>query len=230
MIGAYFRTLIQRSIKDEVLKSIMSLINPTAGMHRSKAQTALLAAGFGGVLFALTFLVLGAIAPGYDALRETISALEFTPLGFAQRISFFVFGLMLMAFALALHRELVAGRGAVLIPTFQFLSGVGVAGDAIFIHEPLHLVCDLIAFNSSLLVLFLFAWRFSGDSHWKGWTDYSILTALLMMAFLTAFGVANHLGGPAGAFEKLASMTRTFWSALLVGKLYSGRRLIPTRT
>jgi hypothetical protein len=189
-----------------------------------------LAAGFGGVLFALTFLVLGAIAPSYDALRETISALEFTPLGFAQRINFFVFGLMLMAFALALHRELGAGRGAVLIPTFQCLSGIGVAGDAIFIHEPLHLVCDLMAFNSALLVLLLFAWRFSGDSQWKGWTAFSILTALLMMAFLTAFGVANHFGGPAGAFEKLASLTRTFWSVVLVGKLYSGRRLIPTRT
>jgi hypothetical protein len=105
-----------------------------------------------------------------------------------------------------------------------------VAGDAIFIHEPLHLVCDLIAFNSALLVLFLFAWRFSGDSQWKGWTTYSILTAMGMMVFLTAFGVANHLGGPAGSFEKLAALTRTSWSVLLVGKLYSGRRLIEAGT
>jgi hypothetical protein len=135
---------------------------------------------------------------------------------------------MLMAFSMALRRELCARRGAVLIPTFQCLSGIGVAGDAIFIHEPLHLVCDLIAFNSALLVLFLFAWRFSGDTRWKGWTAYSILTALLMMVFLTAFGVVNHLGGPAGAFEKLASLTRTTWSAVLVVELFSGRRLVQT--
>lgn len=189
---------------------------------------ALLATGFGGILFVLTFVVLGAIAPGYDSLRETISALELTTLGLAQRINFFAFGLMLMTFALALRRELGAGRGAVLIPAFQCLSGVAVVGDAIFIHAPLHLVCDLIAFNAALLVLFLFAWRFSDDSRWKGWTAYSILTALLMMAFLAAFGVANHLGGPAGAFEKLASLTRTSWSVLLVGKLYSGRCLTQT--
>jgi len=199
-------------------------------MHRSKTQTALLAAGFGGILFVLTFLVLGVMVPGYDALRETISALEFTALGSAQRINFLVFGLLLMTFGVALRRELGTGRGAVLIPTFQCLCGIGVAGDAIFIHEPLHLVCDLIAFNSALLVLFLFAWRFSGDRQWKGWTTYSILTALLMMAFLTAFGVANHLGGPAGAFEKLATLMRTSWSVLLVEKLYSGRRLIETET
>jgi hypothetical protein len=72
-----------------------------------------------------------------------------------------------------------------------------MAGDAIFIHEPLHMVRDLIAFNSALLVLFLFAWRVSGDNRWKGWTAYSIPTSLLMMAFLTAFGIANHLGDPA---------------------------------
>lgn len=87
------------------------------------------------------------------------------------------------------------------------------------------MVCDLIAFNSALLVLFFFAWRFSGDPRWQGWATSSILTALLMMAFLTAFGFANHMGGPAGAFEKLASLTRTLWSAVLVAKLFSGRSL-----
>lgn len=186
-------------------------------------------AGFGGIPFVLTFLVLGAIAPGYESLRETISALEFTTLGSLQRINFLVFGLLLMAFAVALRRELDGGRGAVLIPVFQFLSGVGVVGDAIFIYEPLHLVCDLIAFNAALLVLFLFAWRFSGDSRWKGWTALSVLTALLMMAFLALFGLANHRGGPAGAFEKLASLTRTCWSVLLVAKIYSGRQIGQTR-
>jgi hypothetical protein len=50
-------------------------------MDRSKAQTVLLATGFGGVLFVLIFVVLGAMAPGYDAVRETISGLEFTRLG-----------------------------------------------------------------------------------------------------------------------------------------------------
>ena len=206
----------------------MSHTDLSPGIRRSKAQTALLAGGFGGILFVLTFLTLGAFVPSYQPLRETISALEFTRLGLAQRVNFFVFGLMLMAFAIALRRELGSGRGARLIPAFQALSGVGIIGDAIFVHEPLHLVSDLVAFNSALLVLFLFAWRFWGDTRWKGWTAYSIVTALLMMSFLAAFGVANHMGGPAGALEKIASLTRTFWSALLVVQLYSGRRLIQT--
>ncbi len=199
------------------------MVNP----ERSRTQTLLLATGFGGALFIVTYVILGALAPNYHPVRETISALEFTTLSVAQRINFFVFGLLLCLFAVGLRAELDGGRGARLIPFFQALSGIGVIGDALFIHEPLHLVCDLIAFNSALLVLFLFAWRFHGDSRWKGWAAYSIITALLMMAFLTAFGFANHAGGPAGAMEKLATVWRSLWSALLAAKLLAGARLNP---
>jgi hypothetical protein len=194
-------------------------------MPRCNRQMALLAAGFGGLLFVLTYLILGAMAPGYDTLRDTISALEFTTFGIAQRINFLVFGMTLCTFAVALRRELGTGRGSVLIPIVQCLSGAGVIGDGIFVHEPMHTVCDLLAFNSALLVLFLFAWRFANDSRWRGWTRFSILMAVLMMSFLAAFGVANHTGGLAGLFEKLASVMRTTWSVLLVKTLYSGRVL-----
>ncbi len=185
----------------------------------------LIAAGFGGVLFILVFIVLGAVAPDYSPLRQTISDLEFTSFGVAQRVNFFVFGLLLMTFAVGLKRELHGGRGGWLIPLFQFVSGIGVVGDALFIHPPLHLVCVLIAFNATLLVLFLFAWRLSGDLRWKGWTAYSIATAVLMMLFLTAFGFANHLGGPAGLLEKMATVVRTIWSVALAGRLLSGAPL-----
>jgi hypothetical protein len=66
--------------------------------QRSKTQTALLASGFGGVLFVLTYLVLGVLAPGYDGLQESISAIEFTSWSPAQRINFLVFGVMLSSF------------------------------------------------------------------------------------------------------------------------------------
>lgn len=192
---------------------------------RSGLRKSLLAAGFGGVLFIAAFLVLGLLAPGYNSVRDTISALEFTTLGAAQRANFLLFGLLLCAFAAGLRMELGRGRGAVLIPTFQTLAGIGVIGDAIFISNPLHMACDLVAFNSSLVVLFLFAGRFRREPGWSGWTAYSILTAIAMMAFLTAFGFANDLGGPAGLMEKLASCTRTLWSALFAARLLAGKSL-----
>jgi len=197
----------------------------SASTPRSTTQTLLLASGFGGLLFIATFLVLGVVAHPYHPVQETISALEFTSLGLAQRLNFVIFGLLLIAFAFALRMELHGGRGARLIPLFQFVSGAAVIGDGLFIHEPLHLICDLIAFNATLLVLFLFAWRFWPDPRWKPWAYYSIATALLMMSFLTAFGLFNHPGGPAGTMEKLATATRTLWSVLLTLKLLRGARL-----
>jgi hypothetical protein len=195
--------------------------------QRSTGQTLLLTTGFSGVLFILVYVTLGLLAPGYDSIRQTISSLEFTTLSLLQRANFFIFGLLLCCFAVALRRELTQGRGAFLIPMFQVFSGIAVIGDAVFIHNPLHMICDLIAFNSALLVLFLFAWRFRTEPAWKGWSAYSIITAIAMMALLAAFGFANHLGGPAGLYEKLATCTRSLWSALLAARLLSGRRLGP---
>jgi hypothetical protein len=53
--------------------------------QRPAGQRVLLTAGLGGAPFVLMFLMLGAMAPGYDAMRDTISALEFSALGLAQR-------------------------------------------------------------------------------------------------------------------------------------------------
>ncbi len=193
--------------------------------ERSALQTFLLAAGFAGVIFITVFVALGLFAPGYNSVRETISAIEFTTLGLAQRANFLVFGLLLFAFAVGLRRELAGGRGAFLIPFFQAVGGIGVIGDAIFIHDPLHMDFDLVAFNSGLLVLFLFAWRFRREPSWKGWTTYSIVSGFVMMAFLAAFGFASHHGGPAGFMEKLAASTRSLWSALFAIRLLAGKSL-----
>jgi len=207
---------------------MMLAVESSAG--RSQALRLSLVTGFGGVLFFIGFVVLGLVARDYSSARDTISALEFTTVSSMQRINFLVFGLLLCAFAVALRLELASGRGAKLIPLFQLIAGLGVIGDAIFIHDPLHLICDLVGFNSALLVLLLFAWRFRYDVRWKGWGAYSIVTAMLMVAFLTMFGLANHFGGPAGAMEKLATATRSVWSALLTIRLLRGVRLNPVHT
>lgn len=200
-------------------------IDAPAQKTRPSATTVLLFAGFGGVLFIAAFFVLGFVAPGYSPVHDTISALELTPIGIAQQINFLVFGLLSCLFSVGLRREMQQGFGSLLIPLIQFIDGLGVIGDAVFIHGIPHLVFDLVAFNAALCVLFLFAWRFRRDPRWRGWSAYSILTAIAMMALLFGFGIANHLGGPAGLFEKLATGVRTTWSVVLVARLLSGASL-----
>jgi hypothetical protein len=188
----------------------------------------LLLTGFGGLLFIAAFTTLGLLAPSYHPLRATISELELTQLAWAQQANFFVFGVLLCLFARALHRELQGGRGGRAIPFFQGLSGLGVMGDGFFLWPATaHMVCAFIAFNAALCVLFLFAWRVWHDVRWRGWATGSILTAVAMMGFLFSFGMLNHLGGPAGLMEKMATVVRTLWSVALVSRLLSGATLVP---
>src|SRR6185437_10632100 len=162
--------------------------------------TLLVLGGVAGAIFITTFSLVGAISPAYAFMRDTISGLEFSPFGYLQQLNFVVFGLVQATFAYALRAELTGGRGAVSIPAVQLICACAVVGDGVFIRYPAHLTCDLIAFNSTLVALFLFAWRFWRDPRWKGWSWYSIATAVAMIICLAIFGICNRQGGPAGLF------------------------------
>lgn len=188
----------------------------------------LLLTGCGGLLFIAVFTTLGDLAHPYQALRDTISALEVTQFGLVQQANFVAFGILLCLFALALRRELQRGWGALIIPLFQLLAGIGVIADGFFLWPTaLHMVCAFIAFDAGLCVLFCFAWRVRHDARWRGWAAFSSLTAVAMMAFLFCFGMMNRFGGPAGLMEKMATVVRTIWSVALVTRLLSGVSLAP---
>lgn len=188
----------------------------------------LLLTGFSGLLFIAVFITLGLLAPSYHPLRATISELESTQFRPFQQANFFIFGILLCLFAWALRHELRSGWTATAIPFFQVLSGIGVMGDGFFLWPTTaHNVFALMAFNSALCVLFLFAWRVRRDHRWRGWALGSVLAAVAMMTFLFFFGMLNHTGGPAGLMEKLATAVRTLWSTVLVTRLLSGASLAP---
>lgn len=199
-----------------------------SGSEPQSRSIPLLLTGYAGLLFIAVFLTLGYLAHPYNPLRDSISTLEITRLGPAQQANFIVFGVLLCLFAWALRRELQSGWTAWAIPLFQALSGIAVVGDGFFLWPTAaHMAFALIAFNAALCVLFLFAWRVRNDARWRGWAMGSCLTALAMMAFLFCFGMMNHLGGPAGLMEKLATVVRTVWSIALVSRLLLGASLAP---
>ena len=194
-------------------------------------QRLLLACGIvGPVLFIVTFIIEGATRPGYNSLLLTVSALENGPLGWIQVVNFIVFGLFIAGFAIGLRNALVAGFGATWLPLFEGLVALGLVGDGIFTHDPLHTVCDILTFTSALIVCIIFARRVAGDSRWRGWAIYSIVIGILLVVLLTAFGVSMSHHGPAGLFEKLAILVRAIWTVLLAARLLaSPGRLSPRK-
>ena len=120
---------------------------------RSALDPLLLYAGVRGMVFALSFTLLVAVPPGYHLTPDTNSFLELTQFGWLQLANSLCCGGSLFAFALGLRRELGLGKGSILIPVLQSTSAIGVVGAGLFSGPPLHLVCDLLAFNSAVAVL-----------------------------------------------------------------------------
>ena len=211
-----------------------SNVNPDSGVSglvttpQSVVQRLLLACGVvGPVIFIATFLIEGATRLGYNSLLLPVSALENGPLGWMQVANFIVFGLFIGGFAVGLRKALVGGIGVIWLPLLEGFVALGLIGDGIFTHDPLHTVCDILTFTSALLVCLIFARRIAGDSRWRGWAIYSIVTGILLVAFLITFGVAMTHNGPAGLFEKLAILVRAIWTVLLAARLLAGTSLSP---
>ena len=65
----------------------------------------------GPILFTVGFVVQGLFRRGeYDPIAETVSALEAGPNGWIQQLNFFVFGILMMIFAVGLGAGLRGGR------------------------------------------------------------------------------------------------------------------------
>lgn len=90
-----------------------------------------------GPLFVATFLLEGAIAPGYDPLRHPVSSLALSPSGWMQIGNFLVAGTLYLACAAGLARApraTVGTRAGVLLVAAV---AVGLLGSGVFITDPI---------------------------------------------------------------------------------------------
>src|SRR5690349_3818837 len=92
----------------------------------------LLCGVIGPVIFVVSFLVQGALRPGYDPLRHPVSSLSFGPTGWVQMATFWLTGLLVLAYAVGLRR---AGCGW-WTPALIGLVGLGLMGAGFFAADP----------------------------------------------------------------------------------------------
>ncbi len=209
---------------------------PNSTTHRL-----LLAAGLlGSVLFNLTFLLDGALRPGYDSLRQPISALSLGPGGWVQIVNFIVFGALSCCSAIGWRATLNPGIGARSYPALKVISGVALIAAGIFsqdpalgfphgvlspahptIHAQIHNAVTVVSLLATIVGLLVLAHRFRHEPQWKRWSRYALLAAALMIGFIAAFGATNN-GGLGGMFEKLATITALVFMVALIGRLLTG--------
>ena len=80
----------------------------------------------GPILFTVGFLAQDLLRGGYDPIMQRISDLEAGPVGWVQQVNFVVFGLLMIAFAVGLHRTVRPRRAGLIGPAIIAWSGLGL--------------------------------------------------------------------------------------------------------
>lgn len=175
-------------------------------------RTAALAGALGPPLFAAVLAALTALQYGFmlgigwrpigDTAGAWPSGLALGPHGWAMDLGFVVSGVLLVVFALGLHRALP--RGSKAGPALLSLSGVAMALLA-FETDPIRragprswhgLVHDaaFVVFALSLLLALLVLWlRMRREPTWRPHARYTLATAVVCAACLVLPGFAYHL-------------------------------------
>lgn len=200
--------------------------------------TLLLLGAAGSLLFNATYLIEGALRPGYDWLRQPVSALSLGSGGWVQSTNFIVFGLISCIAAFASRPTLAPGMGAAWYPRLRIIAGLTLIVAGLFSQDPangypvgatvlahpsthalIHSGASYVSLTTTVAELILLARRFAREPQWRGWAPAALVAGILMMASLAAFGTLTAAGGDGGIFEKLASALPSLFGIALVVRL-----------
>ncbi|MDQ2882319.1 MAG: DUF998 domain-containing protein [Actinomycetota bacterium] len=174
-----------------------------------KAKLGVLAAAgiVGPILFTVGFLAQDLLRGGYDPIARQISELEASPTGWVQQVNFVLFGLLLIAFAVGLHRGVRPTRAGVVGPAILAWSGVGLVVAGFFplradaaglIYDPtgVHHVNGAIFFLSIGVGLVVVSRRLAGDPRWRHLATYTLVTGIVLLAMDPFNGLLAGPGAP----------------------------------
>jgi hypothetical membrane protein len=176
-----------------------------------RARRSLRIAGWAGiagpVLFTLAFLLLEQLTrDDFDPVRLPVSALEAGRYGWVQQVSFAVFGLLTMVFAVGIHRGLRKARLGFAGPILFGLSGVAALAACAFplrqdaagqVYDPGgHSIAGFAFFLTSALALVVVSRRIAADPAWAGLAGWTLAAGV---ACLAGFVVMGTLAIPEGA-------------------------------
>lgn len=201
-----------------------AVVSQPSGLARSAAIAGIV----GPVLYTITWGLLGLLEPGYSHIRDPISNLSAVgsshPL--VMTIVIVVFAILLIGFAIGVHRELPTGFWGG--PLAVALAGVGYVGIAL---APLnladsgdenvaHMLSATVTVFAMMLAPALTFPRLRRASAWRNLSGYSIATtvvafALMVMASLPAFADWE------GLMQRLVLAVFLVWMVVIGIRLYA---------
>ena len=177
-------------------------------LERRSVIAALAAAGIAGpVMFAVVALVQSLLRPEHSLVADPISALAAGPSGWVQDVNFFVFGSLMIAYAIGLHLGVRPTRWGVVGLAFLVLSGVGLVWAGLFPATDatgapqndriLHIVVFPITFLGAGSGLIVMSRRMAGDPGWQRLATYALATGItVLLLLLVGAGLVLPPGAP----------------------------------
>lgn len=184
------------------------------------------------ILFTILVIIESLLRPGYSQIFNDVSDLGIGPYSIIQNISFIVFGLLSIGFALGLGNKLPHRAGKVtkwLVIVFGLciiLAGVtlfSVGADVTYAKDVVsHGLVSAIAFLVIIVAQFLtwLALRGSDSAIWGHYRKYSLISGLLSIITLM-FLSYTQFSSFHGASERLFIAVWMIWIFITGLKLYS---------
>ena len=172
-------------------------MDDTTGMGLPRVRTLALAGIIGPIFFTTLVVLQGFLLPEYSHVRMPISALAAWPNGWIQTINFYVVGLLMMAFAVALHLSVQATRREGTGFALLVMSGLGLVLAGVFpwhmvngvpTETPAHVVGAVMTFVSTGLGLVVFSRRMAADPRWRDLAAYTMCTGIVVLLLFIAVG------------------------------------------
>jgi hypothetical protein len=192
-----------------------------------------------GPFYVLVVLVQAFTRPGFDLAHGDASLLSNGSLGWMQIANFGLTGLMVIAFAVGLHRALGTGVASIWGPRLLALFGFGMIGAGLFVADPmngfpagtpaghaivlslhgtLHIACAGIGFLGLVAACFVMARRLSAGGRVQ-LAVFSRATGVIFLAGFSAVASGSSSGVVVGAFW-LALLIAWTWMGILAVYLY----------
>jgi len=186
-----------------------------------------LGAVVGPVLFALAWLVLGQLHPGYSPVSQQISALAIGQGGVFMRVAFLLNGLLGIVGVIAVFQSFKHTLGAIarwICTVLLLLSPLGVLWAGIFTMDmlALHTLGTLVAFCTPVIAFPIVGLVLRRVPEWKGFGTWMLLGCLLTLALLVGFttSVPPHInwaigGGSLGLWQRALGIEVQAWYVAL---------------
>lgn len=201
------------------------------GIQPDDVQKLAICGIIGPALYTIVMIVIGFIRSGYNPITQHMSELGEVggPNAPIMNIAGFITsGLLMIAFALGLHRGISEGKGSKIGPASVALAGTGAVLIGIFPFDPtalfpsltgiMHIVSVIILSAGLVIAPFAISRRIKHDPQWGSYRLYCLATGLVTV-FVGAVFFSMVLKDWSGLLQRVSLEVPLLWIEVMAIKL-----------